>query len=990
MAGMALAAQPARAADDAGARLAAIEAQVQAAEDVSAIKRLQRTYGYFLDKGLWTDLAEYFTDDAVANYPAGIYVGKESIRQHLYRNVGNVPMGQVGLGENRLYNHMNIQPVVHLDPGGQGARGRWRAFAMFGSLNGGATWAEGVYELRYRKQGGVWKIAQLDYYGGFGAPYATGWVPPAPPAAGAAPAPRRPRNLPHPADRTNEGACGGFPAACIAPFHYPNPGKGAGAPLWSDLPTPATVSRAQSPRTSAGLLLARVKRLAAEQQVENLQRIYGYYIDRGYWDQAADLFADKATLEVAQQGVYVGRKRIRDFLAHASPQGLVPGWLNDHIQLQPVVTVSADGRQAWSRSREFSMTGHLNGAGQWSEGIYENRFVNEGGVWKFASLHYFPTFISDYDKGWGKDAQPAPAPYADLPPDRPPTQVYQIFPKAHVPPFHYRNPVTNAAVTYPAAAAGGPTPQVARAALAAGGQLRAAPVRDVDEALAEVARLVDRVKSVHEIENLESAYGFYLDKNLWNDLADLFAPEGSIELAMRGVYGGPKVREFLLKVFGRGQEGPVAGRLGNHVQMQPVITLSEDGRSAKVRQRMVQQMNLGSRASHGGAIYENEVVRGADGVWRFSKVNAYNTFSAGYEGGWMRAPGRGMPGPSPELLAWDSPPTREVMMLPIVYEIPYHYANPVTGRTQLPPLPLVAQQLRDHPVPPPAPRASSAPAGMPPEVAAGLRSIGPRIEGAGTTALYAPLFKAISTEGVKVTRDAAYGPHERHRVDVFTTQAIGAPRPMVVFIHGGGFARGAKSAPGSPFYDNIGNWAAAQGLVGVTLNYRLAPQFQYPAGAEDLARAVTWLRAQARQFGGDPARIYLWGHSAGGAHVADYLVRTPRPAVAGAILTSGIYDLGESVSIWKDYYGEDVAKYAERSSLRRLAQVDTPLLVSWAELDPPNFVADSTRLVELRKASGKPMTTVLLPNHSHLSETYAIGTADQSLSGPVLQFIKPQ
>ena len=77
-------------------RVAKLEAEVQAAEDVSAIKRLQRTYGYYVDKGMWTDLAEYFTDDAVANYPAGVFIGKASIREHLYRNVGNVPMGRWG------------------------------------------------------------------------------------------------------------------------------------------------------------------------------------------------------------------------------------------------------------------------------------------------------------------------------------------------------------------------------------------------------------------------------------------------------------------------------------------------------------------------------------------------------------------------------------------------------------------------------------------------------------------------------------------------------------------------------------------------------------------------------------------------------------------------------------------------------------------------------------------------------------------------------
>src|SRR6186713_1377639 len=105
-------------------RIAQVQAEVTAAEDLAAIKRLQRTYGYFVDKGMWADLAEYFSRDAVANYPAGTFIGRDSIREHLFRNVGNVPMGQVGLGDGRLYNHFSIQPVVHLDPGGQSAKGR--------------------------------------------------------------------------------------------------------------------------------------------------------------------------------------------------------------------------------------------------------------------------------------------------------------------------------------------------------------------------------------------------------------------------------------------------------------------------------------------------------------------------------------------------------------------------------------------------------------------------------------------------------------------------------------------------------------------------------------------------------------------------------------------------------------------------------------------------------------------------------------------------
>ena len=160
------------------ARLDALEAQVAAAEDISALKRLQREYGYYVDKGMWEDVADLYTDDAVANYPAGTYIGHESIRKHLYMNVGGNELGENGLPDNRIYNHMNIQPVVHLDPGGQSAKGRWRAFAMFGGFGGGATWAEGAYEMGYVKQGSVWKIKTLDYHSGFGASYTTGWAPP--------------------------------------------------------------------------------------------------------------------------------------------------------------------------------------------------------------------------------------------------------------------------------------------------------------------------------------------------------------------------------------------------------------------------------------------------------------------------------------------------------------------------------------------------------------------------------------------------------------------------------------------------------------------------------------------------------------------------------------------------------------------------------------------------------------------------------------------
>ena len=282
--------------------------------------------------------------------------------------------------------------------------------------------------------------------------------------------------------------------------------------------------------------------------------------------------------------------------------------------------------------------------------------------------------------------------------------------------------------------------------------------------------------------------------------------------------------------------------------------------------------------------------------------------------------------------------------------------------------------------------------GMAPELATELQTIGARIEAQKTGELFAPLHPKEPYAWLNLTRDLSYGPHERNVLDVFTSRDPGRGKPVVVFVHGGGFARGAKHTEGTPFYDNIGLWAAGYGLVGVTMNYRLAPESAWPSGIEDLTAAVAWLKANVAQYGGDPSKIVLWGHSAGAAHVADYVANAAKgnldAGVAGAVLTSGFYDLGTEVSVWKVYYGEDVSTYAARSSLPGLLTTPVPLFVNDAELDPDLFQAETDKLVAARAAAGKPIERVHLKGHSHLSETYAVGTGDRSLSGPVLEFVR--
>lgn len=216
--------------------------------------------------------------------------------------------------------------------------------------------------------------------------------------------------------------------------------------------TAATAAAPDRALASVTERLARIDRRAQAQQdqrdIENLQRIYGYYLDSAQWDQVADLFAEDGTIEFAQRGVYVGKAHIRKFLDLLGPPGRRAGHIDDHLQLQIVVHVAPDGRTAKLRARELAMGGDLGGSNHLAEGTYENDLVKERGIWKLKSVHYYTNLNTDYDKGFGKDAQPIETASTVFPPDRPPTEIYQAYPKAHVAPFHYANPVSGAPVHY--------------------------------------------------------------------------------------------------------------------------------------------------------------------------------------------------------------------------------------------------------------------------------------------------------------------------------------------------------------------------------------------------------------------------------------------------------------------------------------------------------------------------------------------------------------
>ena len=282
---------------------------------------------------------------------------------------------------------------------------------------------------------------------------------------------------------------------------------------------------------------------------------------------------------------------------------------------------------------------------------------------------------------------------------------------------------------------------------------------------------------------------------------------------------------------------------------------------------------------------------------------------------------------------------------------------------------------------------------VPPDIEAGIRKIGPVVDQMNTARLYAPLFKDQTEPyaGVAVTRDVAYGPDALNKLDVFTDGPSLQGKTVVVFVHGGGFEHGDKHQGASPFFDNVMLWATTQGWVGVDINYRLAPKNHWPDAHQDMAAAVRWIRANIAQYGGDPDRIVLWGVSSGASLIAGYLAHPEfhgpdGHGVKGAILNSGFYDnvaVGGSA-----YFGSDPKELQERSSVEGMKQVRIPLLISRAELDVPDAIAQADNMKKALCTAGKCPVYLEIKDHSHVSQNYSVGTADVSMSGPVLQFIR--
>jgi acetyl esterase/lipase len=293
--------------------------------------------------------------------------------------------------------------------------------------------------------------------------------------------------------------------------------------------------------------------------------------------------------------------------------------------------------------------------------------------------------------------------------------------------------------------------------------------------------------------------------------------------------------------------------------------------------------------------------------------------------------------------------------------------------------------------------------GVPPEIEDKIIGDGRVVDGRGMAALYAPLQEKEPYQGIRIRRGESYGPDPENLADVFAPQKLsGRPRPVLIFVHGGGFTSGArKLSPEGPFYDNVGVWAVRHGLIGVNMSYRLAPKGRWPAGAEDIGRAVEWVRRTIAEKGGDPTRIFILGHSAGATHVASYVSHpqfweSGQLNIRGAIIVSGSFDVSRDsgfadeksfVERENTYFIDDPARQSEQSSIPGLLQSPVPLLIVNAEWDPQYFLRRTAALKTAFDRAHRVDRFALLSGESHMSEIFSINSKDQSLSRELRQFI---
>jgi acetyl esterase/lipase len=205
---------------------------------------------------------------------------------------------------------------------------------------------------------------------------------------------------------------------------------------------------------------------------------------------------------------------------------------------------------------------------------------------------------------------------------------------------------------------------------------------------------------------------------------------------------------------------------------------------------------------------------------------------------------------------------------------------------------------------------------------------------------------------------------------------------VLIFVAGQHFASDGDPPAANPIDDEALCLAAHHGMVGVKVNYRLAPANPWPAGTKDVAAAISWVHQNADLFKGDARLMIAVGWSVGAFHLATYLAHKEFQEadnyLAGTVLVSGIYradaEIGDGA---KTYFGTDAGKYDERSAFPGILRIEDPIVLAWSTDDPPHLVAQAAALKDKLCGAGHcPRIAVLKDRDSPASVFGLDGTGD--------------
>ena len=271
---------------------------------------------------------------------------------------------------------------------------------------------------------------------------------------------------------------------------------------------------------------------------------------------------------------------------------------------------------------------------------------------------------------------------------------------------------------------------------------------------------------------------------------------------------------------------------------------------------------------------------------------------------------------------------------------------------------------------------------------------------------------AHAASGVSLTskrvKDIPYKPAtaadfnaEKHVLDVYRpTEKSASPAPVVVFIHGGNWTSGSKN-----IYWFIGRRLASQGVVAVIISYRLSPQVRVPAMTDDCAQAVVWTKNNIADYGGDPSRIYLMGHSAGGGLAAllatDNALFTrlglAQNPVKGVILNDpagiNMYDYLKKMEYPGDQqyltsFGPAPTGWRDASPFYQVRSGAPPMLLYTGEKTYPSIISGTSALHEKLQSLGVKSTYTVISGKGHIPMVKQLFWKRNRIYRDLLTFVK--